>query len=109
MYRNFKVIALQKIKPPSRRYNTYKRSNFPAKVKIHYFLHPLYQKNVEVVDNRTFVSDKYYLIKFFDKIIYLPVWMTEPDYCSTLTISENPQCDLKALHKLRLQIDRIQF
>ena len=78
-------------------------------VKIYYFLHPLYQKDVEVIGKRTFISDKYYLIKFFDKTIYLPVWMTDSDYCSTLTISEHPQCDLKSLHELRLQLDRIPF
>ena len=75
---------------PIVRSTTHKQFHFPDRVKIHYFLHPLYQQEVKVLDKRNFVTEKYYLIEFFEKTVFLPVWMTDPDYCSTLTISENP-------------------
>ncbi len=95
--------------PPKGRYTIYKRSHYPYGIKVHYFLHPLYQREVKVVDKRHFVHEQYYLIELFDKITFLPTWMTDPTYCSNLTLRENAQCSLKALYELSLLIDRSQF
>jgi len=88
---------------PSGRYTKYEARKLPEKVKIRYFLHPLYQKEVRVVDKRNYIDEQYYLIEFFDNVIvYLPLWMTDAEYCNSCKISEEPLCSLKALHELSL-------
>ncbi len=99
----------KEFEPPKRRKTTHKRYNFPERVKIHYFLHPLYQQEVKVIDTRNFVYEKFYLIELFDKTTFLPAWMTDPAYCSTLALSEKPQCSLESLHALSLLIEKFQF
>lgn len=105
----FSCYPYKKAKPPKGRNTIHKRSNWPKKVKIHYFLHPRYQQEVKIVDKRNFIHETYYLIKLFDRTFFLPFWMTDPYYCHDLTLKKNAQCSLKALHKLRLLIDRTQF
>ena len=95
--------------PPKGRNTIHERHNWPIRVNIHYFLHPLYRQEVKVVDKRNFVHEKYFLVEFFDSIIFLPIWMTDPDYCGDLQLLENPRCSLKALQDLSLLIDRTQF
>ena len=86
---------------PSGRYTKYEARTLPEKVKIEYFLHPLYQKEVRVVDKRNYIDEQYYLIEFFDNmVVYLPLWMTDAEYCNSCKISEEARCSLKALHEL---------
>lgn len=90
----------------SGRYTKYEAPKYPEKVKIHYFLHPLYQQEVPVIDKRDYIHEKYFLIKFFDNIVYIPVWMTDPEYCSSCTIAKQPRCCLEALHQLCLLLKK---
>lgn len=94
---------------PKGRYNTYNGNNFPKTLKVEYFLHPFYQQNVEIVGKRDLTIDKFYLIKFFETVVYLPSWMTDPVYCETCAISRTPQCSIQALSDLRTLIDSIAF
>ena len=82
----------------------YKRQNFPTKIRVHYFLHPLYQQKVEVVEKKTCCNEQFYLIKFFDQVKYIPIWMTDAQYCNSIEISEKPKCSLKTLFELQLLI-----
>jgi len=96
-----------KKRPPKWRNTIYERRCSSKTVKIHYFLHPLYQQEVPVVDQRNFVHETYYLIALFDKTCFMPIWMSDPAYCRDLQLKEHAHSSLKALTALRLLIDRI--
>jgi hypothetical protein len=69
----------------------------------------MYQQEVKVVDHRNFVHETYYLIELFDRTFFMPVWMSDPDYCRDLKMKAKAHSSIKALTELRLLIDRIQF
>lgn len=95
--------------PRKGRNTIHERRNWPKFVTIHYFLHPRYQQEVEIIEKRDFVHEKYYLTVFFDRTVLLPDWMTDLDYCRALELQETARCSLTALQELRLLIDEIQF
>jgi len=79
-------------------------------VTIHYFLHPLYSQQVQVVNELNFAAGKVYTIKLFDNIeTHLPAWMTDPEYCRSCCLQERPQCSLAALRKLRALLNELAF
>jgi len=94
---------------PSGRYTTYKAHKNVESVTIHYFLHPLYEQTVTVLDKRDFVTEKFYIIAFFENQVYLPAWMTDPGYCQRCQIAETPCCCFKALQELSSLLQIIQF
>ena len=85
---------------PSGRYTEYEARKYAEKVTIRYFLHPLYQQEVQVVGKRNYIHEKYHLIEFFENIAYLPEWMADAEYCNSCRITDEPRSSLKALHEL---------
>ena len=94
---------------PNGRYNTYNGKNIPKTVKVEYFFHPQYQQEVEIIGKRNFETDKFYLIKFFENVVYIPLWMTDRAYCKTCVVAQKPQCSIQALSNLRMLFDNIAF
>jgi len=83
---------------PEWRYNTHKQRT----VKVCYFLHPLHCKDVAILKELNFSSEKVYLIKLFDNTeTHLPAWMTDPQYCDLCHVQDKPACSLSALRELR--------
>ena len=77
---------------------------------LFYFLHPLYSKEVTVVDEHNYnsqkVSQKVDRIQFFDNsVVRLPAWMTDAEYCSSCILQEQPGCSLASLRQLRMLLD----
>lgn len=75
-------------------------------VKVYYFCHPLYGKEVEVIAHTTRADDHFYVISFFGKSkVYMPTWMADPIICQQLCIEKEPNCSLTTLHLLRKYLD----
>ena len=76
-------------------------------VKIHYFCHPFYQKEVPVLYRSKKDGHHYYLIELFDNTrTHLPEWMTDPIICQTCELKEDPVCSLNALNSLKMNEQR---
>ena len=92
--------------PPKWRYTTHKQ-HF---VTVHYFLHSLRGKEVQVLRELNFSSEKVYLVQFSDAVsIHLPAWMADPDYCSSCKVQEQPEVSLNALCNLRKLLDGLEL
>lgn len=75
-------------------------------VKVYYFCHPLYGKEVEIIAHVTRANEHYYIISFFDNSkVYIPTWMTDPFICQQLCVEKEPNCSLNALRCLRKYLD----
>ena len=74
----------------------------PRSIKVHYFCHPLYGKEIKILGHSSRGSDKFYIVSFFDNSNgYLPVWMTDPLICQQCVVREEPVCSLAALRRLQ--------
>jgi len=75
-------------------------------IKIHYFLHPLCNQHVPIVNEQTLAGEQHYMIRLFDNsMMLLPAWMTDAEFCAGLVLQERPQCSLSALIALRVLLD----
>ena len=91
---------------PKWRYNTHKQQ----RVTIHYFLHPLYTKDIEIIKELNFTTEKVYVFKFFDNTeTHLPAWMSDADYCGRCVIQDKPESSLFALLELRKFLDCVDL
>jgi hypothetical protein len=64
---------------------------------VEYFLHPFYQKEVRVVDKRDYLHERYYLVEFFENVIFIPAWMADAEKCQQCILQQQPQCSINAL------------
>ena len=79
-------------------------------IKVHYFLHPLYGREVQILKELKFRSEKVFVAPLFDKaVVHLPSWMSDPDYCSSCKTQEQPEASLDALRCLRKFLDSLEF
>lgn len=81
----------------------------PKTIKIEYFLHPLYLKKATVLDKREFGNEKFYLIQFFENTVFIPLWMTDSEYCKSCIVEQKPQCSIQALSDLQNLLVDIAF
>jgi hypothetical protein len=83
--------------------------NLP-RIKIRYFLHPLYRTEVSVVHERRLFSEKVYAIRLLDNsVTYLPGWMADPEVCDRCLLQNKPECSLAALLELRRLLGAAQI
>lgn len=76
-------------------------------LKVHYFCHPLYGKEVEVLERQRHGGEYYYLVLFFDNSRWLlPAWMTDEVICRALVVQARPVCSLSALRSLGEHLDQ---
>jgi hypothetical protein len=77
-------------------------------VRVHYFCHPLYGKEVEVFSQYKCSGETFYLISLFDNSrVFLPAWMADADVCQSCVVQAAPVCSLKALRDLRALLDSL--
>jgi hypothetical protein len=71
-------------------------------IHIHYFCHPLFNKDVPYFKKRKWIGEYVYVIELFDNShVYLPEWMTDPSVCKFHELKEEPVCSLSALKSLQ--------
>jgi len=108
------IIILKNISPTDLRttiktirFETASKGSSQKVVKIHYFCHPLYQKEVPCLNSLKKAGQHYYIIVLFDKSrTYLPQWMTDPIVCRTCKLQEQPVCSVNALKSLKKFLNR---
>lgn len=79
-----------------------------AKVRIHYFCHPLHGEEVEVFARYQCAAETFYLISLFDNSrVLTPVWMTDEALCSRCEMRAAVICSLTSLRQLRALLDTL--
>lgn len=86
---------------PRGHHTTTKDRFLPSHLEVLYFQHLLCQQEVKVVGQRNFISERFYIVQFFDNRFFLPAWMADPDYCNSCILIKLPQCSLSALQRIR--------
>jgi hypothetical protein len=89
------------------RFGSFSAGSTQKVVKIHYFCHPLYNKEVAVLYRFKKAGQHYYMVTLFDKTrAYLPEWMTDPISCQSCELQQQPVCSLSALYSLKKFLNR---
>lgn len=71
-------------------------------VKVYYRWHPLYNKEIEVVNEIKRGGEQYYQIRLLDSSSTLiPSWMTDMAFCHRFVLRDKAYCSIQALEKLR--------
>jgi hypothetical protein len=79
-----------------------------AKVRIHYFCHPLHGEEVEVFARYQCATETFYLISLFDNSrVLTPVWMADEAICSRFEVRTSAVCSLTSLRQLRALLDTL--
>ena len=75
-------------------------------ITVHYFCHPCFGKQVEIVGHLKRNNERYYIITFFENSkVFIPTWMTDPIFCQQLHLEKKPYCSLTALQSLSEYLD----
>jgi hypothetical protein len=89
---------------------TARKQLYRQSVQVHYFLHPLYENEVPVLETRHCGSEESFLVRLIDNtVLMLPFWMTDPEFCQRCKVQEKPGCSLEALQELRVLLDGLAF
>ena len=70
-------------------------------MKVAYVLHPQYGRTFKVLQRRCYGGEEYYEIDVEPTRWILSAWMTQADYCSTMTWGADPLCSLTSLAELQ--------
>jgi hypothetical protein len=82
---------------------------FTQFVKVHYFCHPLFDHEVQVLNRQTRGGEVYYGVALFDNShVLLPAWMTDELACGRCVAQISPVCSLAALRRLRQILDSLR-
>ncbi len=90
-------------------YSTRNDARYPRSVTVHYPLHPFYRSGSLTVRQRCGVGDVEQLyVDCGQTCQAIPLWMTDEEGCSRMTIGFDPRCSLEALSELRSLLQSIE-
>jgi hypothetical protein len=75
-------------------------------IKVHYFCHPYYGEELEVLSRQVHGGEIYYVVMLFDNThTLIPSWMTDEGICKSYKLFDRPFCPVDILLDLRNFLD----